>query len=94
MSAVGCGKSWSSKRCVQTNGVYCEIANNNTHPHTQLTPDIERTCQYANWKFFAITLMGEANLEFQFRKCSVLQWTGLRMAKRGRDRNRNNVPYC
>jgi len=32
MSAVGRGKSWSIQRCVQTNGVHCEIASHNTHP--------------------------------------------------------------
>jgi hypothetical protein len=51
-------------------------------------------CQYGNWEMFAITLMGEANQEFQFWKYSIMQWTGLPVAKRGRERNGNNVPYC
>jgi hypothetical protein len=36
--------------------------------------------------------MGEATLEFHFWKYSTLQWIGLRMATRGRDGDKNNVP--
>ena len=49
---------------------------------------------FSSLGLWAITLMGEANLVFQFWKYSILQWTGLRMAKRGRDRNMNSVTYC
>jgi hypothetical protein len=43
-------------------------------------------CQYGNWEVFAITFIGEANLGFQFWKYGILQWTGLAIAKRRRDK--------
>jgi hypothetical protein len=71
---------------VQTNAVHFEIANNNTPSLwrcglRRLTSEGCASTETGSF-FFVIAVMGEANLELQFWNYTILNWTGLRMAKR------------